>query len=149
MDFGGLVRAVRRLVGLGPMPLLGCAAAFCAIVASIKYGGEESHYIGEGYGYYTTPDHTWCLWALTSGICMTVMVAIRWRQAAVKRRFEADQRQAAENDLAHQRAVELAKAKARERLIERQMVVARCKFCGTLTPVDLENCKHCGASKFC
>lgn len=29
---------------------------------------------------------------------------------------------------------------------EREVLVARCKYCGVLTPVDLSSCKHCGAS---
>lgn len=34
------------------------------------------------------------------------------------------------------------------RVIERQVLVARCKFCQQITPVDLEACSHCGAAKF-
>lgn len=37
----------------------------------------------------------------------------------------------------------------RRHTIERQVVVVRCKYCGKLTPVDLERCKSCGAPKFC
>ena len=33
--------------------------------------------------------------------------------------------------------------------VERQVVVTRCKFCGQLTPVDFQVCRHCGAGKFC
>ncbi len=33
-------------------------------------------------------------------------------------------------------------------VVERQVVVARCKFCQGLTPVDAPNCQHCGAFKF-
>jgi hypothetical protein len=33
--------------------------------------------------------------------------------------------------------------------VERQVVVTRCKFCGQLTPVDVQVCQHCGAGKFC
>ena len=33
----------------------------------------------------------------------------------------------------------------RERIIERQVVVMRCKYCAELTPVDLSSCKSCGA----
>lgn len=36
----------------------------------------------------------------------------------------------------------------RRHTIERQVVVVRCKYCGKLTPVDLEKCKSCGAPKF-
>ena len=35
-----------------------------------------------------------------------------------------------------------------ERTIERQVVVARCKFCGTLAPVDARRCDNCGATGF-
>lgn len=40
-------------------------------------------------------------------------------------------------------------AGVRKHTIERQVVVVRCKYCGKLTPVDLEKCKNCGAPKFC
>lgn len=33
-------------------------------------------------------------------------------------------------------------------LVERQVVVARCKFCKQLTPVDRRTCSHCGAPGF-
>jgi len=36
----------------------------------------------------------------------------------------------------------------REVVYERQVVVVRCKFCSTLTPVDLAACTRCGAQKF-
>lgn len=32
-----------------------------------------------------------------------------------------------------------------ERVIERQVLVTRCRFCNELTPVDLADCKSCGA----
>jgi len=32
----------------------------------------------------------------------------------------------------------------REKVIERQVVVTRCQFCGELTPMDLSACKSCG-----
>ena len=35
-----------------------------------------------------------------------------------------------------------------ERIVERQVIVIRCKFCQELSPVDLESCKSCGAAKF-
>jgi hypothetical protein len=31
-----------------------------------------------------------------------------------------------------------------DRLIERQVVVARCRYCGQMTPVDLGGCQFCG-----
>jgi hypothetical protein len=34
-------------------------------------------------------------------------------------------------------------------VVERQVVVTRCKYCGHLTPVDLEACQGCGGAKFC
>jgi len=37
---------------------------------------------------------------------------------------------------------------ARERVIERQVVVARCRYCSELTPVDLPACRHCGAPNY-
>ena len=33
----------------------------------------------------------------------------------------------------------------KEKVIERQTLVIRCQFCGTLTPADLKACKECGA----
>lgn len=33
------------------------------------------------------------------------------------------------------------------RVIERQIVVARCKFCSTLTPIDAHACTSCGAAR--
>jgi hypothetical protein len=30
-------------------------------------------------------------------------------------------------------------------VIERQIIVMRCKYCNELTPVDMSRCKHCGA----
>lgn len=33
----------------------------------------------------------------------------------------------------------------REKIIERQVVVMHCQFCKGLTPVDLSDCKSCGA----
>lgn len=35
-----------------------------------------------------------------------------------------------------------------ERIVERQVVVIRCKFCQDLSSVDLERRKSCGAAKF-
>ncbi|MBI4953777.1 MAG: hypothetical protein HY908_17260 [Myxococcales bacterium] len=35
-----------------------------------------------------------------------------------------------------------------ERTVERQIVVARCKFCSALTPVDAKKCDNCGAVPF-
>jgi len=32
----------------------------------------------------------------------------------------------------------------RERIVERQVVVMHCKYCGKLTPVDLSDCRECG-----
>ncbi len=64
---------------------------------------------------------------------------------------EADD-EAAERRRARVHAEEHAKAHAkfggaveRERIIERQVVVTRCQFCGELTPVDLTACAACGA----
>lgn len=36
-----------------------------------------------------------------------------------------------------------------QQIIERQVVVARCKYCQKLAAADVENCQHCGAAKFC
>jgi hypothetical protein len=33
-----------------------------------------------------------------------------------------------------------------ERVIERQVVVTRCKYCNEYTPVDASQCKGCGAT---
>jgi hypothetical protein len=34
------------------------------------------------------------------------------------------------------------------RVVERQVLVTRCKFCQKITPVDLQACSECGAAKF-
>ncbi len=34
------------------------------------------------------------------------------------------------------------------KLVERQIVVVRCKFCKQLSPVDLPTCEHCGSPGF-
>jgi hypothetical protein len=36
----------------------------------------------------------------------------------------------------------------KEKVIERQVMVTRCKFCGQITPLDLNNCEKCGAAAF-
>lgn len=36
-------------------------------------------------------------------------------------------------------------APGREQVIERQVLVQRCRFCQKLTPVDLSACAECGA----
>ena len=35
-----------------------------------------------------------------------------------------------------------------EKIVERQVLVVRCKFCAQITPVDLNNCEKCGAAAF-
>lgn len=35
-----------------------------------------------------------------------------------------------------------------ERVVERRVLVIRCKFCADITPVDLAVCEHCGAGEF-
>lgn len=35
-----------------------------------------------------------------------------------------------------------------ERIVERQILVARCKFCQAITPADLSDCQGCGARSF-
>ena len=39
-------------------------------------------------------------------------------------------------------------AKPEVKVIERQVLVARCRYCEALTPVDLETCSGCRAAKF-
>ncbi|MFO0549675.1 MAG: hypothetical protein U0271_14885 [Polyangiaceae bacterium] len=34
------------------------------------------------------------------------------------------------------------------KLVERQIVVVRCRFCQQLTPVDRKECEHCGSPGF-
>lgn len=80
-------------------------------------------------------------------------------EAEEQRLADAERKERDAEDRDHERALELARAKAkatktkpepvREHTVERQVVVARCKFCAELTPVDHEKCKHCGAPKFC
>jgi hypothetical protein len=48
----------------------------------------------------------------------------------------------------HRRALELARAQqpvTTEKIVERQVLVTRCRFCKKLTPVDLGACEVCGA----
>lgn len=33
-------------------------------------------------------------------------------------------------------------------VIERQVIVVRCRYCQRITAIDLAGCSHCGASKF-
>ena len=42
-----------------------------------------------------------------------------------------------------------AVVRVHEKTVERQVVVARCRYCGALTPVDGRRCEHCGATGFC
>lgn len=36
----------------------------------------------------------------------------------------------------------------REKIVERHILVMRCKFCGKLTPADLSKCESCGSVGF-
>lgn len=52
-------------------------------------------------------------------------------------------------ELEHQRALELATASNKvvektTHVVERQVVVMRCKYCSKLAPVDLKACESCG-----
>ena len=38
-----------------------------------------------------------------------------------------------------------AKRVEKEKILEQQVVVARCRYCDALTPVDLSECEGCGA----
>ena len=39
----------------------------------------------------------------------------------------------------------VAEPRVVERVVERQVLVTRCQYCKKLTPVDLTECKQCGA----
>lgn len=61
--------------------------------------------------------------------------------------FHAEQHQLREAE--HKRALELATASGKvvekhHHVVERQVVVMRCKYCSKLTPVDLKACESCG-----
>lgn len=75
---------------------------------------------------------------------------VQQRIAEEKRRlaaFHAEQHQLREAE--HKRALELAAASGKtvekhHHVVERQVVVMRCKYCSKLTPVDLKACESCG-----
>jgi len=45
-------------------------------------------------------------------------------------------------------AVNTIQTYVERRIVERQVVVTRCKFCNDMTPVDAKTCQHCGAPAF-
>jgi hypothetical protein len=49
---------------------------------------------------------------------------------------------------AHHGAPGVVQTFVERRLVERQIVVTRCKFCQQMTPVDGPSCQHCGAPAF-
>ncbi|MCC6521659.1 MAG: hypothetical protein IT373_03260 [Polyangiaceae bacterium] len=75
--------------------------------------------------------------------------SFRHRIDAMARAVE-DAARAAEAAEAQAVALERAPQVVRvhERTVERQIVVARCKFCSALTPVDAKKCDNCGAVPF-
>lgn len=75
-----------------------------------------------------------------------VKARIRAERARVAA-YHAEQHQLREAE--HKRALELAGASNKvvektTHVVERQVVVMRCKYCSKLTPVDLKACESCG-----
>lgn len=65
----------------------------------------------------------------------------RGADRAARERADAEARAAAA------RRPPAASVVERERVVERQVLVTRCKFCKKLTPVDLTACAECGATQ--
>lgn len=92
--------------------------------------------------------------AVLGGVGAVQKRGVRQRIAAERRRLAAfHAEQAALRDAEHKRALELASASNRtverhvvekHHVVERQVVVTRCKYCSKLTPVDLTACDGCG-----
>lgn len=97
------------------------------------------------------------VWFLAAVAHVGYIAAVgRERIAAEKKRGDEKRRarEEAERERAERERAKQARAAAarkeetvpvRERIIERQVVVTRCRYCNELTPVDLSACKSCGA----
>lgn len=73
---------------------------------------------------------------------VAVALLLGWVRAVARRGAARRQHEQA---LRANREPHRAPPPERERVIERQVIVTRCKFCQNLTPVDLSACKECGA----
>ena len=79
---------------------------------------------------------------------VSVLVALAWIGAIVGFvRFRARRRR--EREAVGHRALEAphpeVRVVEREKIVERQVLVMRCRFCNKLTPVDGTACAECGA----
>lgn len=45
-------------------------------------------------------------------------------------------------------AAEGERVRVVERIVEREVLVIRCKLCQQITPVEQDTCKHCGQASF-
>jgi hypothetical protein len=77
---------------------------------------------------------------LLVGLPVIAFVILRWVRAVARRGAERPKVEQA----AHGHGP-LVIERERERVVERQVLVQRCRFCQKLTPVDLSACKECGA----
>jgi hypothetical protein len=110
-----------------------CVAVVCVLA---KVFGVGFFFLGAGL--------------LSSTIGVVVKQGVKRRIREERERlgaYHAEQHQLREAE--HRRALELASAsnKVVEKhslVVERQVVVMRCKYCSKLTPVDLKACESCG-----
>ncbi|MFO0618091.1 MAG: hypothetical protein U0414_36200 [Polyangiaceae bacterium] len=88
--------------------------------------------------------------ALSLGVGLVMKQGVKRRIREERERvgaYHAEQHQLREAE--HRRALELAAASNKvvekhTHVVERQVVVMRCKYCSKLTPVDLAACEVCG-----
>ena len=89
----------------------------------------------------------WIAWTIGVVVHVSYVMAMGRERVAV----EAEQRAArlaAEQGREEKNARQPRQASpvvVHERVVERQVVVTRCRYCKELTPVDLGECKSCGA----
>ena len=89
----------------------------------------------------------WIAWAIGVVAHVSYVVAMGRERVAVEAeqqaaRLAAEQRRE-EKDA--RRPLQASPVVVSERVVERQVVVTRCRYCKELTPVDLVECKSCGA----
>jgi hypothetical protein len=74
---------------------------------------------------------------------MAILIILGWVRAVARRGAERRQREQAARERSGQGPHVIERE--REHVIERQVLVVRCRFCQKLTPADLSACKECGA----
>ncbi|MEO7593716.1 MAG: hypothetical protein ABI134_21045 [Byssovorax sp.] len=88
----------------------------------------------------------WIAWTIGVVAHVSYVVAMGRERGAV----EAEQRAARLAEQRHEekdarRPLQASPVVVSERVVERQVVVTRCRYCKELTPIDLVECKSCGA----